>query len=177
MLTSFWKLLDWSLKALICLFLFSMMMITFLDVLGRYLFAHPVTGGFEIVQYLMPLVVLSALPLTTADESHLSVSLLTGHFKGPVYRIHRLMVLLVTGAGIGIIAWRLGVQAQILTDAKQVSGSLKFPLGVIGWLMCALTCLALLVVVLKIVDTLSGRNRLFPEPRLENDRVTTGAVE
>ena len=63
-------------------FLFAMMTITAVDVLGRYVFNTPVPGGFEIVQYLMAVVVFASLPLTTAAERHLTVSLLENRFSG-----------------------------------------------------------------------------------------------
>ena len=52
-----WLRLDFALKIIMAVFLFVMMVLTAADVIGRYVFNAPISGAFEIVQYLMALVV------------------------------------------------------------------------------------------------------------------------
>ena len=51
------------LKVMVALFLFAMAALTFVDVIGRYVFSAPVPGTFESVGLLLGLVTFAALPL------------------------------------------------------------------------------------------------------------------
>ena len=55
--------------------LFALMVITLLDVVGRYFLNAPLAGAFELTRLAMGLLVFSALPLVTARERHIVVSL------------------------------------------------------------------------------------------------------
>ncbi|MGB7183401.1 MAG: hypothetical protein WBD51_15785, partial [Burkholderiaceae bacterium] len=44
-----------------CAALFMMMMFTFLDVAGRYLFSRPLPAAYEIISLMMPFIIFCAL--------------------------------------------------------------------------------------------------------------------
>ena len=131
--------------------LFAMMTITAIDVIGRYAFNTPVPGGFEIVQYLMAVVIFASLPLTTAAERHLTVSIFENRFRGTIRHIYRLVMLAISLIALAIIAWRMGVQANVLDRSQQVSGFLQIPLAPIAWVMTALATLAAVVAAGKLI--------------------------
>ena len=153
-----WTFLDYALKGVMAALLFAMMVVTAVDVVGRYLLNAPVPGGFEIVQYLMAVVVFASLPLTTAADSHLSVSLIGDRLQGAVRRGHRIAVLLISSIAIVVIAWRMAEQALILHRSQQISGFLQLPLAPIAWVMCALAALAAIVVLGKLIGAVLGRD-------------------
>ena len=166
MLNRCWRLLDFALKVVMALFLFAMMAITFVDVLGRYLFSAPVPGGFEIVQYLMALVVFASLPLTTAADSHLSVSLFAGSARGVAAVVLRIFVRLISTIALGMIAWRMAVQALLLGRSQQISGYLQLPLAPIAWAMAALAALAFIVMLVKLTSAIGGHDHAPPHADL-----------
>ena len=155
--SGWWRLLDRALKAIMAILMFAMMAIMTVDVVGRYLLNAPVPGGFEIVQYLMAIVVFAALPLTTAADKHLSVSLIANQLQGATKYVHRIFVLAVSAVAVVMIAWRMGEQAAILARSQQVSGFLQWPLAPIAWTMTALASLAALIVLVKLATALIGR--------------------
>ena len=55
--------------------LFSMVAMTFVDVLGRRLFNTPVFGANDITEHLMAAIIFSGLPLLTGQRGHLSIDL------------------------------------------------------------------------------------------------------
>ncbi len=55
--------------------LFALMVITVLDVVGRYVLNAPLVGAFELTKLSMGLLVFSALPLVTARERHIVVGM------------------------------------------------------------------------------------------------------
>ena len=152
-----WTIFDWVLKVVMATLLFAMMTITTIDVIGRYLLNSPVPGGFEIVQYLMAVVVFASLPLTTAADSHLSVSLVGDQLTGRAKRIHRVFVLTISSVALVAITWRMGEQAAILGRSQQISGFLQLPLAPIAWVMSVLATLAAVIVLVKLAAAVLGR--------------------
>jgi len=148
------RALSWSMALL----LFAMMAVTTIDVLGRYLFSSPIPGGYEMVQFMMALVVFCSLPITTRQDSHLTVSIISGNLKGGTARMHRLFVLLVSLAGTIVIAWRTWDQGAILTQSKQVSNLLEWPLGPIAYAMAVFAWLTVAILVAMIIAALCGRD-------------------
>ena len=57
--------------------LLALAALTFVDVLGRYVFSFPVAGSVELTEMLMVALVFSGIPLATAAQSHVSVDVLT----------------------------------------------------------------------------------------------------
>ncbi len=162
MLVGCWRFLDLGLKSIMAIFLFTMMAITAVDVVGRYLFNAPLSGGYEIVQYLMALVVFAALPVTTAADSHLSVTLIPPRMAGGIGRAHRIVVGLVSMIALVVIAWRMAEQARILGQSQQISGYLQLPLAPIAWTMAALAGLAVIIIVVKFAAAVLGREDNVP---------------
>ena len=56
--------------------LFSLMMLTLLDVLGRYALSAPINGSYEITELLLAAIIFSALPLVSAKDDHITVDLI-----------------------------------------------------------------------------------------------------
>ena len=158
MLGNWWRWLDFGLKVIMAIFLFVMMALTAADVFGRYVLDAPISGAFEIVQYLMAIVVFAALPVTTASNSHLSVSLMPATLPGAIGRIHRVFIRLVSAIALLVIAWRMASQAQILASSQQVSGYLEFPLAPVAAVMAAFASVAFVIIVVQLAAAVLGQD-------------------
>ena len=53
--------------------LFAMMLLTAVDVLGRYLFNRPVNGGFEVTEIMLATLIYCGLPLVSARREHIVI--------------------------------------------------------------------------------------------------------
>jgi TRAP-type C4-dicarboxylate transport system permease small subunit len=53
-----------------------MMLVTVVDVAGRYLFSAPLQGAYELIELSLGLMIMSGMPLVSAQGSHISVSLI-----------------------------------------------------------------------------------------------------
>ena len=58
------------------LVLFALMVMTCIDVIGRYFFNSPLDGATELTQLMMGLIVFAILPTVCYREEHVSVDLL-----------------------------------------------------------------------------------------------------
>ena len=160
-----WRWTERLLEAVIMLCLIAMTGVTVVDVVGRYFFGVPLRGGYEISELLMGLTVFAALPLATRAESHLTIGLLTDRLQGGALRVHRIVILIVTVGSLAFVAWRMGVQADILERSEAASGSLQLPLWPVARVMSWLAWLSTVVALVLTLRALAGLDRDAPGAR------------
>lgn len=133
-------LLERSLGLGAALILFALVLITCVDVVGRYFFDAPLSGAFELTEVLLAALVFAALPLTTERREHVEVDLVTG-FLGP--RARQLLSAfagLFSAALLATLAWRLASHAMGSFEDGAVTNALEIPLAPFGFL-AAFSCL------------------------------------
>ncbi|MGE4010840.1 MAG: TRAP transporter small permease [Alphaproteobacteria bacterium] len=111
--------------------LFAMMTLTFVDVIGRYILGAPLKGAYELTEYLLPLMVFSALPLVTARNEHVTTGLFEKSIKGRVLELKRLSVHIACFIACAYLAYALyGAYAasHTLLEASQQLGIPKSPI-------------------------------------------------
>ena len=162
-MTLFFRMLVRVLQLIMAVILFAMMVVTVADVTGRYLFARPIPGGFEVVQYMMAFVIFASLPLTTVSDSHLSVSIVSKALSGASRRVHSVFVLLVSAIAVFVLAWRITEQAGIQVRLQQVSGFLRIPLSWIGYGIAVFAWLTFAIIVVMLGGAILGRRIVMAE--------------
>jgi TRAP-type C4-dicarboxylate transport system permease small subunit len=136
------------LAGLACIILFTMMALTFVDVIGRYLFLKPIPAAYEIISLLMPAIIFCALPVTMMREGHVTVDLLDSFVPRPLARVQGVIVNLVSAVALGLVAWRLWVKAMDDLNYESVTDELlllMWPFGMGMAFLCALATLAAIV--------------------------------
>ncbi|QDC10081.1 TRAP transporter small permease [Oceanicola sp. D3] len=123
------------------LVLFAMMSMTFLDVLGRYLFNAPLGFAFEMTEVGMAVLVFAALPSVTLRGAHVTVGLFESLFKGRLRLIRDLAWHLVIAACFAGAAWKLSTLAARFLRYGDRTSVLHVPVGWIAWF--GVICLAL----------------------------------
>ena len=147
----FLDVLDKCLMAIIAVVMFAMMTVTFVDVTGRYVFNAPIPGGFEIIQFLLPMAMFGALPVITRAEEHIVISILEGVLNSRGVWIQRFFVLIgccVVNAGITYLMWLQGVE---LTEADQVSGFLEWFFAPPAYIISGLSAITVVIIFLMLI--------------------------
>ncbi|KJY82995.1 TRAP C4-dicarboxylate transporter [Vibrio galatheae] len=126
MLTKSWEfnaqLLDKLLKLCACVILFSMMTLTCIDVVGRYLFEHPVTGSVELTEILLGALIFSTMPLVTWRKEHISVDLTDSVIPQKVKNIRDVgfdLVVAISLFVIGFKVWELAGRAEMYGEMTE----------------------------------------------------------
>jgi TRAP-type C4-dicarboxylate transport system permease small subunit len=127
-----------ALGALMAIVLVAMMMLTVVDVVGRYAFNRPVPGSSEIVEYLLAILVFGTLPIAGARREHIVIDILTPLFKGRARQIQEALVDLAGAGALAFLGWRLVAQALQFRGFGDVSQFLKLPYEPLAWFMAAL---------------------------------------
>lgn len=145
--------------------LFAMMVLTFVDVTGRYVFSAPLPGGFETIELMMGMVVFAALPLVTADQQHVTVSLFDGYFVGLRRRIQQVCIALISAAFVGAMTWRLWAVSERIAGYGDYTPQFHIPIAPVGYLMTACGALTTIILLAQAWGHLTGRAEPAPGSR------------
>ncbi len=135
------------LTALSALLLFSMMALTFADVVARYFFNSPIYGASEIIAFMLGLTIFTAFPLVTKDRVHITVGMFENFYKGPVRFVQRLAVLIGTLVFLGLVGLLLWDQGYGMYEAQYLSQYLDVPQAPVVLALAGLTGVAILLFV------------------------------
>jgi TRAP-type C4-dicarboxylate transport system permease small subunit len=120
--------------------LLAMMLLTVVDVVGRYAFDAPLGGAGEATEILLALVVFAGLPLASLAGEHIRIDILDVLLGARAQRRQRVLGSVCAAAGCGLLAWRLWLRGNELMDYGDVASHLKIPLAPLAWFM-ALCCI------------------------------------
>ncbi len=120
----------------------AMMLVTSIDVVGRYFLAKPLWGGFEMTEILMGLVVFAGMPIATARREHITIDLFEAYLGLRVRSWQACLGDLVCALIAAAIAWRMWVRGQALLDVGETTMQLGVPRGLVACIMAALMAVA-----------------------------------
>ncbi|MBP2548278.1 TRAP-type C4-dicarboxylate transport system permease small subunit [Neorhizobium galegae] len=132
--------------SVICgLMLLSMMFVTLIDVVGRYLFGSPLQGATELTALLLVSTIFIGLPAVCLDEENVTVDLLTDHLPAFIHPARRLVVRLLSAVVLMAAAWRIFAHGQALSSYGETTVSLHLPVAPFAYLCAAATAVAALI--------------------------------
>jgi TRAP-type C4-dicarboxylate transport system permease small subunit len=150
------RLLDRALGLLCAVPVALIVALTFADVFARYLFAAPIRGSIEIIEFAMALLIFTALPLVTRHRGHVTVSLIDGVVRGTVRRLKAGLCDAVSTLALALMAWRLWVQAGGDLDAGNRTMMLGLPHAPLVYAMATLAALSALLMATLTWHSLRG---------------------
>lgn len=148
--------IHWTFGGLAGVLLFVIMMVTVVDVAGRYLFNAPLPGGFEITQMLMAALIYAGLPSACLQESHVTIDLLDGVTPKRVVRPRQIVINLGCAIILAVIAWQLWHLAEKIADYGDVTEYLRLPRSPIIYYMSVLSGVGAVIFVANVVRYLRG---------------------
>lgn len=145
---------------LAALALFSLMTMTFFDVMLRSLVNNPIEAATEMTRFFMAIIVFSSLPIVSWRGNHIVVDLLDPLFSRPMARLRDILVDLVAGTVLLWPALRVWQLAERSRGYGDVTEYLEFPQFYIGWFIAAFTFLTASVLIFR------GLTRIFAPARI-----------
>lgn len=131
--------------------------LTFADVFARYLFAAPIRGSVEIIQYAMALVIFSALPLVTRMRGHVTVSLIDSLVRGRVAQLRQVLCDALSLAALLLVTWRLWEQAASDAASSTRTVVLGLPQAPLAYVLCAFGAMSSAIMAGMLWQGLRGR--------------------
>ncbi|MEO0664650.1 MAG: TRAP transporter small permease [Pseudomonadota bacterium] len=117
-----------ALEWVTALLLFTMMMLTFIDVVGRYVFTAPVFGAAEMIQFLLAITIFAGLGLVNASDDHIVVELFEPALKRRMGAVHRYIVQIFSVGAMAFITWELYEFALEAHHLEKITIVLEWPL-------------------------------------------------
>lgn len=86
--------------------LILMMFLTAVDVCFRYVFKRPLAGAFELVGYMMAILVPFSIAYCAQDRGHVAVDLIMERFPRTIRHCMKILTTFITLLFVVIIAWQ-----------------------------------------------------------------------
>ena len=125
-----------------CSILFIMMLLTFVDVTGRYIFNSPLPALHEIISFMMPGLIFCILPLVCSKEEHVTIDLLDTFIPKRVKRVQAIFVNLISSGAMFFLAWRLAEKSAAHFEYGEVTDDLYLILWPFSLLIAVLSAIA-----------------------------------
>jgi len=117
--------------------LVGLMLLTVVNILGRWLFDAPLPGAVELTEIGMVAIVFLGLAYAQVRGDHIRVDLLYEQLGARGRRVLDLFAALVSFATIAGMTWRLGVYAGQLGTSGRTTSALRVPLSWVAWMAVA----------------------------------------
>ena len=143
-----------ALEWISAILLFCMMLLTAIDVIGRYLFSSPVPGGFEITEIMLATLIFCGLPLATLRDGHITVDLIEGSLPRWFKNIRDRLIFAMMVVVLGYLSWKLFQKAGVFFEFNDQTAVLTIPLFPVLFIMAGLTAVS---AVIALVLLITGR--------------------
>lgn len=108
-------------------FLAAMMVLTGVDVFLRYVFNRPVTGSYEMTEFMMPIVIAFGLAYCALEKGHVRVELVTSKLPETAQAVMNVFASLVFIGIFILLTWQTFLRAKGMFDVGQTSIVLYIP--------------------------------------------------
>ena len=120
----------------------ALVLITVVDVFGRYLLGIPLPGTSEITEIILGILIYIGLPYISKKEEHISVSLISNYLPNNLKIFHKILINFIVTLLLLVIARQLYLHGIDLKSYQEVTTFLEIPKAPIAFAMALLTVLA-----------------------------------
>ena len=136
---------DYSGRALVVfasIVLFVIMWLTVVDVILRFNNIS-ITGLFEVIEVLMGILVFAGVPIITAKDGHVAVTILDTFVGRRLRLVQKILVNLICVTVLSTFAWLLWVKADGLAGYNDVTLFARIPLAPVCYFMSVMTFISI----------------------------------
>jgi TRAP-type C4-dicarboxylate transport system permease small subunit len=109
--------------------MFSIMMLTFLDVSGRNIFNHPIPGAIEVTELMLGGTIFFMLPKAAYHNKHIVIDLIDMVTNAKGVAVLNTMSAVVSAGFFLLISWQLWIMGQRALDYADATPSLDIPVA------------------------------------------------
>ncbi|HMQ39939.1 MAG TPA: TRAP transporter small permease [Paracoccus sp. (in: a-proteobacteria)] len=120
--------------------------ITVLDVVGRYLFNAPLSGGTELTELLVMGVIFAGLPAISLDDGHVTADLLSQNLSRRGRTIQLFLARLCAVIALSLVTMEMWKHGARLSSYNQTTVFLHIPVGLMVQAAAAICGLSTLIV-------------------------------
>ncbi len=132
------------------LILAAIMLLTCVDVAGRYVFSMPVPGALEVSELLMGALIFTSLPLVTLRQQQVTIDLFEPFIPKFVKPALHVLVQLVGGLCLAVISWRLWIKGGQMMQQGDITAVLQISVWPLVYFMSMLAAITSIILLLLI---------------------------
>ena len=137
------------LAGLSALSLLMLLVLTCVDVVGRYVFNKPVLGATEIEDAMMGVMIFGALPMASWNQAHITIDILDKVTPERWLQWQIRLMQLVAAVFMGFLGVRMWIYATKLVEYGDRTMMLKIPLAPVNYFISVMLCFSAALLLLK----------------------------
>jgi TRAP-type C4-dicarboxylate transport system permease small subunit len=130
--------------------LFFMMVLTFFDVVGRYLLNRPIRGAFEITELGLVVLIFAGLPLVSHADEHVTMDFIDRVLPDRARRAWIRVMHAICAAIMFFLAWQVWIKANRIAGYGDTTDVLLVPIGPFVYFMALMIGLTGAVHIFKV---------------------------
>lgn len=131
--------------------LMLLLLLTCVDVTGRYIFNSPVLGAMEIEDVLMAVMMFGVLPLASTNQAHITIDILDNITPKRLLQYQIKFMQIISALIMGFLGARMWVHADKLAGYGDRSMMLKIPLAPVNYFISVLLVIAAMALLVRAV--------------------------
>ena len=146
------NIIVWVLLGIAMVVLIGMMLLTVVDVGGRYLINKPILGSMEVTEVMMVCLAFIGLVWCTMKNVHIKLDLLTGYIPPKVRTINDTIFFALGMVLFSLMSWQNFLMAKtnwIAGHSSAVINIPKFPFYLVVSITCGVTALILMLFIIQ----------------------------
>jgi TRAP-type C4-dicarboxylate transport system permease small subunit len=121
--------------------LFGMMLLTFADVVARYLLNRPIRGAFEVTELTLLVLIFAGLPLVSRADEHVTMDFIDRMLPPAGQRALIRIVHAICAAIMFFLAWQVWIKAGKIYGYGDTTDVLRIAVGPFVYFMDAMIAL------------------------------------
>ena len=127
-----------------------MMVLTFFDVVGRYLLNRPIRGAFEVTELGLLVLIFAGLPLVSHADEHVTMDFIDRILPQRIARVWVRVVHAICAAIMFFLAWQVWIKANRIASYSDTTDVLRITVGPFVYFMALMIALTGLVHLYKV---------------------------
>jgi TRAP-type C4-dicarboxylate transport system permease small subunit len=132
--------------------LMGMMLLTFTDVVARYVFSRPLRGAFEVTELMLLVLIFAGLPLVSFTDEHAVMDFIDRVLGAGALRGLQRLVQAASAAFMFLLAWLVWLKADRVWAYRDSTDVLRIVYGPFVYFMAITLGLAGVIHLYKIVQ-------------------------
>lgn len=132
------------------LILAAIMLLTCIDVAGRYVLSMPVPGALEITELMMGALIFASLPLVTLRQQQVTIDLFEPFIPKFIKPALHFLIQLVSSLCLAVISWRLWVKGGQMMDQGDITAVLQVTIWPLVYFMSILSAVTAFILLLMV---------------------------
>jgi len=130
--------------------LMLMMLLTFADVVARYLLNRPIRGAFEITELALLVLIFAGLPLVSHADEHVTMDFIDRILPGWLAELWVRVAHAACAAVMFFLTWQVWLKAAKISSYRDTTEVLRIEVGPFIYFMAVMIALTGVVHVFKI---------------------------